>query len=695
MEFRIADTFTDSLSRLTAQEQKAVKTTAFDLQLDASAPGLSFHKLDRAKDPNFWSVRVNADIRLIVHRTAGSLLLAYVGHHDDAYKWAERRRIERHPATGAMQLVEMRERVEETAVHRVAADVPAARYLPPLFLNLLEDEILGVGVPPEWVNDVRNASEDNFFDIAEHLPGEAAEALLDYVTTGVLRPAAVAPDGDPFAHPDAERRFRVMENVEELERALDFPWEKWTIFLHPAQRRFVEASPSGPMRIGGSAGTGKTVVALHRAAHLARETGARPILLTTFSRPLAHALGIKLDRLLQGEGDARRRVLVEDVRALGHRLHAELFGQPNIASPVQQRTVLRELANGLDNPRFTPAFLWKEWREVVDAWQIETREDYAQVPRLGRRTRLGETQRAQLWEVFAEARRRLAARGVVTWSQLFGRVSAHYGDASSPCDAVLVDEAQDMGVPEIRLFASLGRGRPDGLFFAGDLGQRIFQAPFSWMSLGVDVRGRSHSLKVNYRTSHQIRASADRLLPRAIADVDGIEEERGRTVSVFNGPPPVVEVFDNARDETGHVAGWILELIEDGLEPQEIGIFVRSERQLSRARQAAKATGLQWIELSERIEAADGRLVIGTMHLAKGLEFRAVAVIACDDEVIPLQERIETVADESDLEEVYTTERHLLYVACTRAREHLLVTGVRPESEFLGDLGWPGKAGQS
>ena len=174
MDFRIADTFTASLARLTAQEQKAVKTTAFDLQMDPSAPGLSFHKLDRAQDKNFWSVRVNADIRLIVHRTTASLLLAYVDHHDAAYKWAGRRKIERHPITGAMQLVEVRERVEETLVF---APKPAAPK-PKLFDNLRKYELMSFGVPEEWVNAVRGVDEDTLFDLIDHLPQEAQEALL-------------------------------------------------------------------------------------------------------------------------------------------------------------------------------------------------------------------------------------------------------------------------------------------------------------------------------------------------------------------------------------------------------------------------------------------------------------------------------------------------------------------------------------
>jgi mRNA-degrading endonuclease RelE of RelBE toxin-antitoxin system len=182
MEFRIADTFTDSLGRLTGHEQKAVKTTAFDLQLDPTAPGMKFHRLDKARDQNFWSVRVNANIRLIVHRTEASLLLCYIDHHDGAYRWAERRKIERHPTTGAAQLVEIRERVEEIVVHQpVEVPVPAIPK-PLLFGGIPDDELLRYGVPAEWLGDVRAATEDSLFDLADHLPQEASEALLDLAT---------------------------------------------------------------------------------------------------------------------------------------------------------------------------------------------------------------------------------------------------------------------------------------------------------------------------------------------------------------------------------------------------------------------------------------------------------------------------------------------------------------------------------
>ncbi len=462
MDFRIADTFTDSLARLTGDEQKAVKTTAFDLQINPASPGMSFHKLAKAKDKNFWSVRVSSDIRLIVHKSTASLLLCYVGHHDKAYDWAERRRLETHPKTGAAQLVEIRETVKEIVVPvyvqmELAVPPKPAVEKKPLFTTASDDELLGYGVPAEWLDDVKKATEDTLLVLADHLPAEAAEALLELATGGKPRapqPAVLA--ANPFDHPDAQRRFRVMANVEELQRALEFPWEKWTVFLHPEQRQWVERDYTGPARVSGSAGTGKTIVALHRAAHLARTHPDARVLLTTFSDTLANALHTKLKRLLGSE------------------------------------------------------------------------------PRLAER---------------------------------------------------------------------------------------------------IDV----HSLK-------------------------------------------------SASEETRTVGNWIAEQAKAGVLPHEFGVFVRSAARLDRARTAVKEAGMAFKILDEHVETASGHVSICTMHLAKGLEFRAVAVMACDDEIIPLQERIETVGDDADLKEVYDTERHLLYVACTRARDHLLVTSVEPASEFLDDL---------
>jgi mRNA-degrading endonuclease RelE of RelBE toxin-antitoxin system len=692
MEFRIADTFTDSLARLTGDEQKIVKTTAFDLQIDPSRPSMQFHKLDKAKDKNLWSVRVGRDIRLIVHKTESSLLLCYVDHHDRAYDWAERRKIETHPTTGAAQIVEIRETVKEVVIPvyvggQVTKSAVTRETL--LFANAKDVELLAFGVPAEWIDDVKNATEDTLLTLADHLPSEAAEALLELATGGKPRTAVSSAElTSPFEHPDAQRRFRLMTGIEALEPALEFPWEKWTIFLHPEQQQWVEREYAGPARVAGSAGTGKTIVALHRAAYLARTNPDARVLLTTFSDPLANALHSKLKRLIGNNPRVGERIDVCSLDAIGLRLYRAHVGQADIASRSVIREAVEAAASSVSGHAFGLRFLLAEWEQVVDAWQLESWQAYRDVARLGRKTRLAESQREVLWKIFECVIADLKDRDVITMPQMFGAMTAALAKNKSVIfDFVIVDEAQDVSVAQLRFLAALGGDRPNAMFFAGDLGQRIFQQPFSWRSLGVDVRGRSRTLRVNYRTSHQIRSQADRLLGHVVTDIDGNIEDRRGTVSVFNGPPPKIIPLGNEAEETMAVAEWIREQAAAGLRPHEFGIFVRSETQFDRARSAADASGIAYKVLDEEhVDTTSGHIAIGTMHLAKGLEFRAVVVMACDDEVVPLQERIETVGDEADLQEVYETERHLLYVACTRARDHLLVTGVKPLSEFLDDM---------
>ena len=358
MNFRIADTFTDSLARLTGQEQKTVKTTAFDLQLNPANPGMQLHKLDKARDLNFWSVRVSSDLRLIVHKTGKSLMLCYVDRHDEAYAWAKRRRLETHPTTGAAQLVEIRETVKDVIIPRYVETEAVAEPKLALFADVAEEELLGYGVPPVWLDDVFEATEDTILDLAEHLPEEAAEALIELAVGGTPKMAEpVGAEVDPFDHPDAQRRFRVMTNVEELERALEYPWEKWTVFLHPAQRQWVERDYSGPARVAGSAGTGKTIVALHRAVFLARAHSDARVLLTTFSESLANALRTKLRRLICNEPRLGERLEVHAMDAIGRRLYELNVEKLRIASPNMVRQAIAEASDATGNDRFSLRFL--------------------------------------------------------------------------------------------------------------------------------------------------------------------------------------------------------------------------------------------------------------------------------------------------------------------------------------------------
>jgi hypothetical protein len=682
MNFLIADTFTASFNRLSGVDQKAVKASVFDLQMDRTGNGLQLHRIDKCKDPHFWSARVNRDIRLIVHKTDESLLVAYVDHHDAAYVWAQRRRIEAHPRTGAIQIVEVRERVDDVAapatfdfVFPEPAKGKHETVSLPLFSSLDDEALLSIGVPADWLADVRAANEDGFFALAAHLPAEASEALLEFAATGKLAPAVPA-TADPFKHPDALRRIRPIANQEELEQALAFPWEQWGVFLHPSQRALVDRSFSGPARVAGSAGTGKTIVAIHRAVRLARENPSAKILLASFSESLAEAMAKKTLVLAPETGGIVARVTTASFRRIAEQMYQLEHGvRPRIAAEAMLREWLRAAATTTGLKGFSERFLLSEWTNVVDAWGISSLDSYSTVERMGRKSRLGPNQRARLWPVFAAVREALAAERYTTWANVFtGLAKALEGRLSKPFDHVIIDEAQDLAPAELRFFAALAPTVADGLFLSGDIGQRIFQHPYSWASLGVDVRGRSHTLKVCYRTSQQIRRAADRLLPTVLRDSDGTEDERRGIISVFDGPPPEVKSLPTIAAEADCVRETIAAWLGEGIAAHEIGIFVRTPQLVVRARAAID-------ELSGANE-----MVTAQMSLAKGLEFRAVVVMACDQGVLPLEDRLADAADEAELDDIYETERRLLYVACTRAREHLLLTGVIPVSEYLADL---------
>ena len=479
-----------------------------------------------------------------------------------------------------------------------------------------------------------------------------------------------------------------MTNVEELQRALDFPWEKWTVFLHPEQRQWVERDYAGPARVSGSAGTGKTIVALHRAAHLARTHPDARVLLTTFSDTLANALQTKLKRLLGNEPRLAERIDVHSLNAIGLRLYKAHVGPATIASPEIVRELMKEAASAVGGHKFGLHFLLTEWEQVVDAWQLDTWEAYRDVARLGRKTRLPEAQRTVLWSIFERVRAELKRRKLMTHAELFsslaavdlkeqergfrlrsrGRSAGHQrrpspvlcrvGRRSAQCP-LFRRRPRPAHLPAALLLEGPRRGHPGTL---PHLARQLSHFPPNPNAGGPSARPRRdrrgwqqrgperYGLRVQRPAADDLRRSRTKAR-RSRRSANGSQ----------NGPRTVCFRTNSA-------------CLSD------------PRAQLDRARAAVKEAGIAFKVLDEHVETTSGHVSISTMHLAKGLEFRAVVVMACDDEIIPLQERIETVGDDADLQEVYDTERHLLYVACTRARDHLLVTSGDTPSEFLDDL---------
>ena len=673
-----ADSFTQSFEKLGNKEQNLVKILAWDLNNSKPTTGTQFHRVEKSKDPDFWSLRVNSDLRIIVHKQGPKLMICYVDHHDKAYDWARRRRLETHPVTGSVQFVVIPE-VEE----KVAHTGPKAKRP---WAHLSEATLLEQGVPPGWIKAVQQGTEEDLDSWTRHLPGEAVEALLQWATGNQPLAPATNPGQDPMVHPDTQRRFRLIGNAGELQQALDFTWEKWTVFLHPEQRKIVEADYGKPARVCGSAGTGKTIVALHRAFRLAVNHSKARVFLTTFSDPLAKSLQAKLKILGDANPEALERIDVRALDTLGQDLFKARIGPEKMLGKPVLMDRIRAAYEKSPPVGFSVGFVLTEWEHILDAWQLESFEAYEKFSRVGTRRRLTSSQRRVLWDFFEPIKQQITEAKGVSQSELFTRLAKNMTPESSPYEFVVVDESQDLSVAQLRFLASLGGNRKNGLFFAGDSGQQIFQRPFAWKDLGLDIRGRSKILKINYRTSQQIRQQTDRLLDTHITDSEGEIENRRDVISLFAGPNPQIQTFASIKKEIAGVGDWIKETIAEGVLPQEIGLIVRGAGQFHRAKDAAAYAGVGTVVLDRGETEKTGYIRIASMQEAKGLEFKAVAVMACDDKVIPSQDLVESLGDVADLDMILQRERHLLYVGCTRARDALWVSGVEPISEYLVDM---------
>jgi superfamily I DNA/RNA helicase len=458
------------------------------------------------------------------------------------------------------------------------------------------------------------------------------------------------------------------------------------VFLHPSQRQVVYEDYSGPARVTGGAGTGKTVVALHRAARLAREYPEAKILLTTFSKTLAARLQQNLERLVGVEAPELERIDVTNL----HNLAVERWNTEtgSIFKPFHPHEGLLDLVHeaieATGGSGFSADWLRAEWETIIDTEGIRCWEEYQDFPRAGRGSPLSVGQRREVWPVFEHIRNALEKRGERTWQGLCYDTAARVSRLDQPLyDHVIADEIQDFGPAELRLLRALTPEADNDLFVTGDLGQRIYKGKTSFLGAGIDIRGRSTILDINYRTTEQIRRYADKILPAGLSDADGVTEAR-TSVSLHSGPEPTFAFESNAQREIEAAAKWLQKQLSNGFKPEEIAIFVRTNKLVrERPEHVVGKCGLQSYELRDDEPPRSKCVSIGTMHRAKGLEFRAVLVMGCEDDVVPYQSAYSKQPDTEARAAFLDREQNLLYVACTRARDRLFVSGAGEKSRFL------------
>jgi len=699
-----AKQFLDDFAKLEPTVRQKVRELPDKFE-HATESGVHLEKLNNQKDPRVRTIRVDLYWRGVVVRLGeGRYALLRVMGHDDATDWATRQKFGVNPVTGIVEILDV-PTVEKHVDALIGSTAAAPVAADALFAERRDRDFTNLGVDSALIPVLRKlSSEDELLSIASYLPDAQADAVLaltgdrstDEIWQEIQEAYEVKPGErvDPddvdtaLQRPASKAEFVVTTTDTELLELLAGDFEAWRTFLHPTQRALAERPVyNGPARITGGAGTGKTVVLIHRARFLAQRLvdAGEPgrVLVATYTRSLATNLERTLRTFCSAE--QLRRVHVTTVDALAQQVLSSGAVRLRPASSDELLEIAADAAtmSGLDALGVDHRFLIAEWEQIVLARRINTLPDYAKTPRPGRGKRLTRPERKEVWSAIERLTADLATRKRATYVQLASLAAEQLEqrDAGLYTHAI-IDEAQDLHPTQWRLLRAAVRSGPNDLFIAGDAHQRIYDHRVSLSSLGIETRGRSRRLKINYRTSQSILTLAQGILRgQTVDDLDGgIDTDAGYR-SAFDGPGPTIERFLTPGEEAEHVTGVIQGWLDEGVSPSAIGVVARTRNQLLPAQQALTAREIAWSDLDATNPAG---VRVSTMHSAKGLEFARLAVIGVNADALPLGIAVTPEADDK-LQHDFDVlrERCLLYVACTRARDTLIVTGSGPASPLL------------
>ncbi len=700
VEVAISSDFLPSVLRLPKQQQgKAVKLME-KFRRNPASPGGNYEIVNSARDKNLYSLRIDQTYRAIVLAPKGGsvYVLLWADKHDAAYEWAARKVFRVNPENGALQILDT-EHIDE-AERAKSQPVEGSD----LFAVIRDRNLVRMGVPEELIPLVRNITvPQDLDDLVDKLPNEAYEALslladgetLEevmsvYDITLTDEPSEI--DTEDFVaaleNPDSQRRFMLASDDEALQTMLNAPLEKWRVFLHPAQRKLVYRSWNGPVRVLGGAGTGKTVVAIHRAKWLienvCKERGDR-VLFTTFSRNLAGDIERNLSEVCSPE--LMRKVEVINLDAWVKSFLGKNGYKVNYAFSERVREKIWSCALALkpDLPALADSFYKEEWDKVIQVQNVSTKDEYLKASRTGRGVRLNRVQRTEIWPVFEKYRAGLNDSGLKEVEDAYRDVLALIEKQAVrlPYRGIVVDEAQDFGANAYRLLrAMVGEGKND-IFIVGDAHQRIYGRTVVLGQCGVKIVGRSRKLRVNYRTTEQIRHWAVSIMDGVpVDDLDGGVDSQSGYRSLMRGPAPEARLFVGAREELEFLVSSLKSLPED--EQAKACIVARRNFDVERYAEGLREAGIivHNISRGSAEDVSTPGVRIATMHRIKGLEFDDVYVAGASHNVIPLD--VLDTEDVTVVREHEWKERALLYVAITRAKRYCVVTGVGKLSPFLG-----------
>lgn len=668
--------------------------TAFGKFENATYAGLHLERINHARDPRLRSIRIDKFWRAIVlaPESGDSYMLLKVLPHDDAYAWATRRKASVNTALGTFEVRDV-VALEEELPSTVGADTADAE---PLLAQVSDADLARLGIDEQVLRFARTLTDVDQLDAAKDaLPqtqydvllglamGMSPEEVWAEMAGALTAPGTYDPEDLTAAVERTTERVVLVSGPDELMEVLSYPFAQWRVYLHPIQHRVAYGSFSGPARVTGGPGTGKTVTALHRAKHLAATaTRDRSVLLTTFTKTLTDSLENDL-RLLIDDDALLRRIEVCNVDKLANRVVAQAHGRLALLGSDEKAWWQETVAEvGLD---VSETFLAQEWRQVVLTHSVDTLDDYLAVTRTGRGRRLGRQQRQHVWPALAAFTSRLRREHRWTHETICleaARLLETRRD--KPYEHIIVDEAQDLGPWQWHVLRAAVAPGPDDLFIAGDTHQRIYTHRVSLRRLGIDVAGRSERLTVNYRTTAEILGwSLGILRGETVDDMNGGLDTLAGCRSALHGDPPTLRAVRDQRAELAQLVSTVRDWLSKDVQPGQIGVAARSARLVDEAVAALSAAGIRAVSLARRA-ARDGEVSVTSMHRMKGLEFRCVAVIGVDDHLVPPAAAITPAEEDQATHDLdVQRERCLLFVACTRAREELAVSWSGAPSALL------------
>ncbi len=706
----LQDTFLEAYSRIPKGEQKRIYKLIDALRLNLQNKGLNLERMREALDPNVYSVRLSDSYRVILVRPQNDdvFLLVWIDHHDEAYRWIKRKRFIPNKETRTLQMWDME---EVKGSGRTAGESPQS-VGQALFAHVSDEQLYQMGVIREFIPIIRKIETLDDFGIYKPVfPGDTYE-YLSFIAQGdspeeVLQ---VMRELERESHAEAKEAFTVSDAItspassrtimvaakdrefnEQLQEVLAQPLERWRVFLHPRQKTVVEKNYRGPVRVLGGAGTGKTVIAMHRARYLVRhflQDGER-VLFTTFTRTLAQNLRQLLSTMCSRE--EMERIDVIHIDALAKRITEK--GKACPVTSIRENKLRPLWKEAMAKFGWNPseyAFLRAEYDRVIQFNGIETWQEYLSVPRVGRKTSISRSTRKRIWNTVAYVAEKKKEKGWYEHTDVLreARKWLETNPSQTVFDyrAAVIDEAQDMHQEGFRLLRALIPEAENDLFIVGDAHQRIYSRKVVLGRCGIHVRGRrSLRLNVNYRTTEQIRQKAIEVIRHLeFDDLDG-DVDRGNDISLFSGADPIIRSFRNSAEEKKYIVSRIRKLIEKGVKRDEIAILVPTNDGVAvMEKNMDKKNNIPVDKLSAKSNPGQSKVQCGTMHNSKGLEFRVVFIAEANEDNLPNSGVLKAKQNEPDELEAYLNEqRSLLYVAMTRAREQVFITSYGPLTSLL------------